>query len=99
MSLKRTIGNGEPGRLVVSGGPLKPELLVTSEATMLGFYDRFGDLNVVLHRIFNDDTWGLVTKQDPDWKSILGKLGIEEGETILIPAPEEVKHVNDTRRI
>ena len=90
MSLQLNIGDGMAGRLVVSGGPLKPDLLSTHEATVLGFYDRFGDLHTVIYRVFTDDMWGMVTKQDEDWQATLVRLGIRTSRTIILPTPADV---------
>jgi len=99
MELKRHIGEGKPGRLVVSAGPLKRTLLETHEATTMGFYDRFGDLHAVIYRIFTDDVWAFANKYDDDWKVTLARLGIVAVDPIDIPTPTEVRHVNDTRTV
>jgi hypothetical protein len=90
MSLQLNIGDGAPGRLLVSGGPLKSLLLDTHEATVLGFYDRFGDLHTVIYRVFSDDMWGMVNKNDEDWHSTLLQLGIRTTKALIIPTAEEV---------
>lgn len=76
MSILPSLSEGKPGRVVVSGGPLKPTLLESSEVTTIGFYDRFGDLHTVLYRVFSDDMWGMCTTQDDDWAATLIRLGI-----------------------
>lgn len=85
MSIVGQIDIGEPGRLIVSGGPLRPPLLVTSEATVLGFYDRFGDLHTVVYRAFTDDMWAMATRQDEDWYATLMRLGIASAGQIHVP--------------
>lgn len=65
---------GRPGTIRVMAGPLR-QLLETHEASVIEFRDRFGDLNAVVFRQFNDDMWCLITKQDPDWDAILVRLG------------------------
>ena len=89
MSVVLNIGDGAPGRLLVSAGPLKQLLLGTHEATVLGFYDRFGDLHTVIFRAFSDDMWGMCTKKDEDWQATLTRLGIRDNGNIIIPTLEE----------
>lgn len=85
MSLVGNIGVGAPGRIQVSGGPLRPLLLDTPDATAIGFYDRFGDLHTIAYRVFTDDMWALATRQDEDWHATLVRLGIQDAGTIEIP--------------
>jgi hypothetical protein len=59
----------------VLGGIFMPPLLETHEATVIEFYDKFGDMNALLFRQFSDDMWALVTKLDEDWPAALVRLG------------------------
>lgn len=65
----------EPGTIRVLGGVLRPPLLETAEATVIEFYDRFGDMNALLYRALSDDMWALVTRKDEDWGATLTRLG------------------------
>lgn len=76
MPLAMNIGEGSPGRVCVYGGPLRGDICMTSDASVIAFYDRFGDLTSVIHRIISDDIWGIVTKNDDDWDATLARLGI-----------------------
>jgi hypothetical protein len=62
---------------------LQRPLLETDEAFIVEIRDAFGDLMALLVRIFAEDTWGLVTKGDPDWEITLIKYGyIKPGQTL-----------------
>ena len=71
----------DKGRIRIVGSVLKPPICETSEATVVEFYDGFGDLMAVVCRMFSDDTWGLVTKADPDWETTLIRLGYVQPST------------------
>jgi len=77
----------EPGTIRVLGGVLRPPLLETSKATVIEFFDRFGDMNAVLYRALSDDMWALVTCKDEDWGATLVRLGYSKpqitGEQLL----------------
>lgn len=85
MSLVSNIGAGAPGRVLVSGGPLRPLLLDTPDAMAIGFYDRFGDLHTIAYRVFTDDMWALATRKDEDWYATLVRLGIRNANPVEIP--------------
>lgn len=93
MSLLLNIGEGEPGRLIISGGPLVGELLNTHKAAMLGFYDSSGNLNVVFYRAFTDDMWAMCTRLDEDWQATLLRLNIDQRGQ-LISLVSELKDGN-----
>lgn len=64
------------GRIVVRGSNiLRPPLLDTSEAALIEFRDRHGDLHALFCRILADDMWGLVTRNDPEWQGVLLRYG------------------------
>ena len=70
------------GNVVVYGCDVRrPPLLDSNEAQMIVIKDGFGDPMVVLVRILTDDTWGMVTKADPDWNNVLVRYG-------LVPPPQ-----------
>jgi hypothetical protein len=85
MPIAEHIDPGAPGRVLVSAGPLRPLLLDTHEATVFGFYDRFGDLHTLIYRMLSDDMWGISTKQDVDWRATLTRLGIKSADILVIP--------------
>jgi hypothetical protein len=63
-------------RIVVrSPNMMAPPLLETNGAHLIEFRDGFGELNALMVRIFSDEMWGLVTRNDPDWKSMLVRYG------------------------
>lgn len=62
-----------PGVIRVMAG-IQP-LLTTEKATVLEFYDGFGDLMALFFRHFNNNMWVFVNKADPDWESHLVRLG------------------------
>ena len=62
-----------PGVIRVMAG-IQP-LLTTEKATVLEFYDGFGDLMALFCRHFSDDMWIFVTKADKDWEDHLIRLG------------------------
>lgn len=88
MSMRLNIGEGEPGRLIVSGGPLVGELLNTHKAAMLGFYDSSGNLNVVFYRAFTDDMWAMCTRLDEDWQATLLRLNIDQRGQLISQVSE-----------
>jgi hypothetical protein len=55
---------------------LQPPLLVTEDAKLIEFRDGFGELNALLIRVFTDEMWMLVTKNDPDWEATLVREGL-----------------------
>ena len=85
------LGNGRPGTIRVFGGILQPPLLDTHEATLIEFYDQYGDMNAVLFRQFSDDMWALVTKKDPDWTTTLVRLGYLQPASTLADVLAELK--------
>ena len=65
------------GNVVVYGLDIrKPPLLDSNEPQMILIKDAFGDPMVLLVRILSEDTWGLCTKADSDWQSMLVKYGL-----------------------
>ena len=65
------------GRVIVRGRDImKPPLLDSAEAQVVEVYDGFGDPMALLVRILSDDTWGLVTKGDPDWEALRVQYGL-----------------------
>ena len=66
----------ERGRVIVRGRDiLRPPLLDSNEANMVEIYDSEHNLVAFLARIFTDDTWGLCTKDDPDWPEMCIRYG------------------------
>jgi len=62
--------------IVVKGGNmLAAPLLETGDAHLVEFRDGFGEMHALMVRMFSDELWGLVTRNDPDWKSTLIKYG------------------------
>ena len=57
--------------IVRTNNVLSPPLLETDEASIIEFRDSFGDLQALMIRIFTEDLWGLVTKNDFDWEATL----------------------------
>ena len=91
MELSTNIGPGNPGRLVVQGGPLDGTLLETHKASCMAIYDRHGDLMALFHRIFSDDVWAFSTAADEDWESTLLRLGIKtDGSNAVSPQQKEI---------
>ena len=69
-------------RIVVRGANvMQPPLLETEDAHLVEFRDSFGELNALMVRIFSEDMWGLVTRNDPDWRSMLAKYGYLNDES------------------
>lgn len=68
-----TLPVNAPGVIRVMAG-IQP-LIMTSDATVIEFYDGFGDLMALFCRHFNDDMWIFVTKADADWQDHLIRLG------------------------
>jgi hypothetical protein len=67
------------GNVVVYGSDIRmPPLLDSNEPQMVLFKDAFGDPMVLFVRILSEDTWGMVTKGDADWNSMLVKYGFNE---------------------
>ncbi|MFC1453545.1 hypothetical protein ACFLQL_00005 [Verrucomicrobiota bacterium] len=54
---------------------LNTPLLETNKANFIEFFGDDGKLNALLYKHFNNDTWVLVTKSDPDWATTLIRLG------------------------
>ena len=54
---------------------LKSPLLETNKANLIEFYSNKGELNALLFKQFNNDTFMLVTKGDADWPATLIRLG------------------------
>lgn len=86
------------GRVTVYGTDIrKPPLLDSSDAQMVIIRDAFGDPMIVMVRILSDDTWGLVTKNDPDWQGVLLRCGLADlkpGTTIkdvVAAAPDLIR--------
>jgi hypothetical protein len=69
---------------------VKKVLLDTHEATVIEFRDRFGDLNAVISRHFNDDMWIFTTKADPDWLAHLVRLGYAQADMSLQQLVQQV---------
>lgn len=62
-----------PGVIRVMAG-IQP-VFTTEKATVIEFYDAFGDLMALFCRHFSDDMWIFVTKADADWEDHLVRLG------------------------
>ncbi len=64
------------GTVVVYGRNItRPPLLDSDEPQFVLFKDAFGDPMALFVRILSEDTWGLVTRGDPDWNAMLVKYG------------------------
>ena len=67
----------------------KPPLLDSAEANLIVIHDGFGDPMVLLTRILTNDTWGMVTKADPDWDQMLARYGVKR------PTEIDTEHEED----
>lgn len=56
---------------------MQPPLLESEDASAVEFYDGFDELIALFVRI-NDEMWGLVTKNDPDWYDVLVRYGYRQ---------------------
>lgn len=66
----------ERGRVIVRGSNIMlAPLLDSPDANMVEIYDAQHNLVAFLARIFTDDTWGLCTKDDPDWPEMCIRYG------------------------
>lgn len=54
---------------------MKAPLIETSDAYIMEFYDSFGDMHALMIKMLNDECWGLVTRDNPAWLSILVRYG------------------------
>lgn len=64
------------GKIRVRGfNIMQPPLFETTDARLIEFHDPFGALMALVYRVFNEDTWALSTKSDPDWISVLVRFG------------------------
>jgi len=74
--MSEQIPNAGKPRIVVRGpNVMDPPLIETDSAHLIEFRDSFGELNALMVRVFSDELWGLVTRNDPDWKSMLIRYG------------------------
>jgi len=66
----------ERGRVVVRGrNILRQPLLDSTEANLIEIYDQDNRLIAFFVHIFTDNTWGLCTKDDPDWAEMCIRYG------------------------
>ena len=72
--------NGKPKIIVRGCNILKPPLLETSDASIIEFYDSFGDMNALMVKMLSDECWGLVTRDNPAWLSMLMRYGYVKPE-------------------
>ena len=68
--------------LIVRKGLLDPPLLITDDALAVEVYDGNNDLIAVMHKVINNDLWGVTTKGDPDWVQTLCQLGYVTGGSV-----------------
>lgn len=69
----------ERGRVVVRGQNIMcPPLLESNDVNLIEFYDSHNELTAFFVRIFTDDTWGLCTKNDPDWAEMCVRYGFSK---------------------
>jgi len=61
--------------IIVRKGILEEPLLITKDASVVEIYDCKDDLVAVMHRIYNEDFWGVTTRKDEDWMEALRQLG------------------------
>lgn len=69
------------GKIVVrSNNVMHAPLLVADNAHVIEFRDSGENLNALMVKVFGDgnDLWGLVTKNDPDWRETLVRYGYED---------------------
>lgn len=59
---------------------MKAPLIETSDAYIMEFYDSFGDMHALMIKMLNDECWGLVTRDHPEWLSILVRYGYVKPE-------------------
>lgn len=63
-------------KVIVRGSNvLKPPLLESEDVHVIEIYDSFNDLMALIIQAFGPDSWGLVTKDDPDWNAYLIRFG------------------------
>lgn len=63
-------------RLIVRGSDvMRPPLLDTTDAHMLEFHAPNGELMALIFKVLSDNTWGMVTRNDPDWQATLVRYG------------------------
>lgn len=69
--------NENRGRVTVYGSDMrKPPLVDSSEPELILIRDGFGEPLTLLVRILSEDTWGLVTRGDPDFADMLVRSGL-----------------------
>ena len=69
--------------IVVRGKALEKPLFITDEAIAVEIYDSEDNLIALMHHIFNNNMWGVTTKEDNDWNEVLHQLGyIEEARKL-----------------
>ena len=63
------------GTVIVRGNIKEAPLLITKEAKAVEVYDSDDNLVAVMHKVINDDFWGVTTVKDSDWAECLSQLG------------------------
>lgn len=75
--------NERRGSVAVYGGDIRrPPLLDSAEPQTVVIKDAFGDPMIVLTRVLSDDTWGMVTRADPDWLPVLVRCGLAQPQEL-----------------
>lgn len=88
--------NGK-SKLIVRGRDfMKPPLLETSDASIIEFYDSFGDMNALMVKMLNDECWGLVTRDNPVWLSMLMRYGYVKPEATSL---NDVKAIIEGKKV
>lgn len=65
-----------PGRVQLYDQAWNAPLLDTTAARVIVFRDRFDEPHTVIYRILTDDTWAMVTRDQPDWALKIAELRI-----------------------
>jgi hypothetical protein len=66
---------GRPKVVIRGSNIFRPPLFETTDANIIEFRDGFDDLCALFFKVINDDLWGFVTKNDPDWEAVLVRYG------------------------
>ena len=61
--------------VIVRGNIKDTPLLVSKDVKAVEIYDSDDNLVAVMHRVINEDFWGVTTVKDPDWVECLSQLG------------------------
>jgi hypothetical protein len=70
------MSDAKRSRLIVrTANVMQPPLLDTTDAHMLEFRDPNNELMALIFKILSDNTWGMVTRNDPDWQATLVRYG------------------------